>query len=234
MRTIAAVGATLAAVVAIGTASASGISLTTGPTLPDCGAQELAPWGMALACGDGNYGLSALKWNDWGAASATATGSASANDCVPNCAAGTFHSYPVTATASAVSTCRSGRKQYTRLVLRYPGLRPKGIGATDVWKFPCDATGPGPTITAKPVAKNQLMLTGVGWQTEKGDGCTPSVTLSFSDKTKPFASAKIGANDSFRLAVIDVRAGSIIVARQRCSTPAQGASLNESAIVIKS
>lgn len=212
-------------------ASAAGITLTSGPTIPDCGAQALAPSSLTLTCADANYGLTGTKWQHWGAATASGSGKATANDCTPNCAAGTFHSYAVQVTASAIRTCRSGRKQYTRLVLFYPGTRPKGIGATDTWPFPCDAPGPGSTITAKAIVKNQLMLTGTGWQ--KGSGCSRTVTIGFHDKATPFASPRVGAGDGFKLTLVDVRAGSVIVARQTCTKPDLGTRLYESAIVVK-
>ncbi len=233
MRVAIVCGAVALAVAAgvAGSASGAGITLTTGPTISDCGGQAVAPSSLTLACADANYGLAAMKWASWGSAKATGSGSARANDCTPNCAAGTFHSYPVRATASAVATCRSGRKQYTRLVLTYPGSRPKGIGVTDTWTFPCDA-GPGPTITAKAAAKSRLTLTGTGWQ--KRAGCKRTVEIGFADKTTPFASAKVGANYGFTLTLVDIRAGSVIVARQTCTTAALGARLYESAIVVKS
>jgi hypothetical protein len=220
-----------ACVIVAGSASAAGITLTSGPTIPDCGGQAVAPGSITLTCADANYGLAGMKWQSWGAAKTRGSGTSRANDCTPNCASGTFHNFPVVATASAARTCRSGRKQYTRLVLSYSGSRPTGIGSTDTWKFPCDAAGPGSTITAKSTAKNQVTLTGAGWL--KGAGCGPKVEVGFADKATPFASPKIGANYGFKLTLVDVRAGSVIVARQTCATAAIGARLYESAIVIK-
>ncbi len=94
-----------------------------------------------------NYGLVrhelAQAWGE--PATAGGTGSASANDCTPYCAAGHFHTYPLTATASRLRTCATGKRpgQYTLLVLRYPGKRPAGVGRTDTWKFPCSARSTG-------------------------------------------------------------------------------------------
>ncbi|MGW7362322.1 hypothetical protein ACWGI8_02590 [Streptomyces sp. NPDC054841] len=48
-----------------------------------------------IACGDGNNGLTALKWSKWGETTATGSGLNYVNDCIPYCAAGKFHSYPV-------------------------------------------------------------------------------------------------------------------------------------------
>jgi hypothetical protein len=225
-------GAAVVAAVVASFASAAGITLTAGPTVSDCGGQAVAPSSLTLTCADANYGLAAMKWVDWGSAQTVGAGSVRANNCTPNCAAGTFQSYPVLATASAVATCLSGRKQYTRLVLKYPSSRPKGIGVTDTWKFPCDAAGPGPTITTKAAAKSRLTLTGSGWQ--KGFGCKPTVSVGFADKPTPFASAKVGANYGFKLTLVAVRAGAVVVARQTCTTAAVGARLYESALTVKS
>jgi hypothetical protein len=223
--------ALVTAVVVTGLATAAGITLTSGPTIPDCGSQALSPAAITLACGDGNYGLAGFKWQHWGAATSYGSGSARANDCTPDCAAGTFHSYDVLATASSVRTCRSGRKQYTKLVLHYVTTRPKGIGATDTWKFACDAAGPGPTLTATAKPGNRLLLAGAGWPL--GAGCSSTVSVGFNDKTTPFASPKIGSGDGFALLLMDIRAGAIIVGREQCTTAALGARLYESAITIK-
>jgi len=58
----------------------------------NCGPLVSKPVQLVLACGDGNYYLSGLRWSGWGSATAAATGKAVANDCTPYCAAGHFHS----------------------------------------------------------------------------------------------------------------------------------------------
>jgi hypothetical protein len=230
MKVGAVLGAILAAAVVAGVASAGGVTLTSGPTLSDCGGQAVEPALFTLACGDGNYALAGMTWQHWGSATTTGSGVGRANDCTPNCAAGKFQTFPVEATASTIRTCRSGRKQYTKLVLRYPGSRPKGIGVTDTWTYPCDAAGPGSVITATVKPKDHLLVTGVGWQ--RGAGCSPTVSLAFADKAKPFASPKVGTTYGFQMTLLDIRAGSVIVARQECTTPV-GTRLYESAIVAK-
>lgn len=65
----------------------------------DCFQQaQMRPQEYLLACGDGNNRLVDLRWDTWGPASATATGTDMVNDCRPYCAAGRFHAYPVTVT----------------------------------------------------------------------------------------------------------------------------------------
>ena len=95
------------------------------PTVPTCVSQAAAPHHLMLACGDGNFYLDGMTWRSWGAASATGTGTAHANDCTPDCAAGHFHTYRVTATVSDLRKCMGGRRQYTTLVLRYPATKPR-------------------------------------------------------------------------------------------------------------
>ena len=102
----------------------------------NCGPLESAPKTLVLACADGNYELASLRWHGWGNATARATGKARANDCNPYCAAGHFHSYAVTVTATKLSACGRART-YGRLLISYAGARPKGIGKRDVQTLGC-------------------------------------------------------------------------------------------------
>lgn len=102
----------------------------------NCGPLVAQPKSIILACADGNYELDALHWRSWGHATATATGKASANDCNPYCAAGHFHSYPVTVTVTKLGKCGSART-YARLTITYAGARPKGIAKRDVHTLSC-------------------------------------------------------------------------------------------------
>ncbi|HEY2326141.1 MAG TPA: hypothetical protein VGH52_01515, partial [Gaiellaceae bacterium] len=77
-----------------------------------------------------------LKWRGWGTVAAKATGTATANDCNPYCAAGHFHSYRVQVIADKLTTC--GRaKIYAEIIIVYPGKRPTGIKARDVQSLSC-------------------------------------------------------------------------------------------------
>ena len=102
----------------------------------DCGPLVSAPHSLVLACADANYELVHLSWHGWGNATASASGTARANDCTPNCAAGHFHSYPVTARASSLATCGRAR-YYARLTLTYAAHRPAGIAKRDVHTLGC-------------------------------------------------------------------------------------------------
>jgi hypothetical protein len=102
----------------------------------NCGPLAAEPASLVLACGDANYELASLRWKGWGTAHATATGVARANDCTPNCAAGHFHSYRMTATAEVLTACGAAR-YYGRLTIVYSGARPQGIGKRDVHTLGC-------------------------------------------------------------------------------------------------
>jgi hypothetical protein len=102
----------------------------------NCGPLVSSPKELILACADANYGLASMRWHGWGHTTATATGEARANDCNPYCAAGHFHSYPVTVSATGLRRCGSART-YTRLTITYAGARPKGIAKRDVHMLAC-------------------------------------------------------------------------------------------------
>lgn len=77
----------------------------------DCGSQSLtAPSSLILSCADANTLVKDLQWNDWGAATATATGTGSWNDCTPDCASGMWKSASVT-----ISAYRIRNDHYTRV-----------------------------------------------------------------------------------------------------------------------
>ena len=226
--------AAIAALVAIGAAGAATITFASGPTIPDCYSQAVAPADLTLTCGDGNYALARMSWQHWGRATALGSGSATANDCKPNCAAGKFRTYGLTATAGAIRTCRSGRAQYTKLTLVYPGARPPGIKATDVWRFPCDAPAPGPLLKATARPGGKVVLTGSFW--ERSASCDLGVSLTYRGGPKAaFADPTVGKNLSFAYtwkAPSGAVTNQVVVARQECHTAALGGRLFETSVTV--
>jgi hypothetical protein len=102
--------------------SASGAAPTIG--LPDClGRLTVRPASVVLACADANFRLQGLQWTGWGETFAAARGTAVANDCTPNCAAGHFHAYPVLAIVSGRQSCPRGLA-YRSLVYAFPANAP--------------------------------------------------------------------------------------------------------------
>ncbi|MEU2284473.1 hypothetical protein ABZ614_21435 [Streptomyces sp. NPDC013178] len=141
MRTAALLCAALGLTAAIGTASAAprtspaGTAAeqatarqTAGAVLVDCfWHPRVEPDAFVLACGDGNSRLASLKWDQWSADSARATGVNLLNDCKPYCAAGTFHSYRVVVRLDKPQTWKKDPQvqRYGRITLEYTGERPE-------------------------------------------------------------------------------------------------------------
>jgi hypothetical protein len=112
--------------------------IASPPTVPNCVTQVAAPHQLMLACADGNFWLSGITWRHWGKAEATGTATAHANDCNPYCAAGHFHTYPVTVTIGSLRAC-SGRREYTRLVIRYTTRPRSGVRNPETVDLGCRA-----------------------------------------------------------------------------------------------
>lgn len=109
-----------AAAVAAGGSAAAGHP----GALPDClGKPKVKPSVVVLACGDGNFGLKQLHWIGWGETRAAATAVAYANDCLPYCAAGHFHSYRAVVVVDGAQRCGSVTA-YRRVTVAFVGPTP--------------------------------------------------------------------------------------------------------------
>jgi hypothetical protein len=91
-RLVPVVGACVAALAVSGAAAGA---VPARPTaVPDCvGKPTVRPSEIVLACADAGLGVRGLRWLGWGDPTAAGIGTASANDCTPDCAAGHFHTY---------------------------------------------------------------------------------------------------------------------------------------------
>jgi hypothetical protein len=92
------------------------------------------PRTFTLACGDGNVGLTSLRWSRFGGAGARATGLFVANECLPNCAQGRFFRRKVTVLATRPGLF-GGKRTYSRLSLT-------GKHGTSLGRYGIDADGP--------------------------------------------------------------------------------------------
>jgi hypothetical protein len=94
------------------------------------GRPEARPGSFTLACADGNDYLTRLSWTSWTPGLASGYGTQVVNDCLPYCAAGHFHSYPVLVVLWGNAALRGnpGTLRYTRITLIYPGARPQVLG----------------------------------------------------------------------------------------------------------
>ncbi|MDQ8046915.1 MAG: hypothetical protein REI11_20085 [Patulibacter sp.] len=92
-----------------------------------CKDAQRRPRYVVIACGDGNFAVHHLHWRTWGGTSATAVGDVSANDCIPYCAAGHFHDYPVKLRVWRPRQLLSGDVLvFTRMRLTYVAGTPSG------------------------------------------------------------------------------------------------------------
>lgn len=98
--------------------------------ISNCARLQSMPASMVITCADGNYALTGLRWQRWGSATATATGTARVNDCTPYCAAGHFHDYPVTVTANTLTRC-GATPDYARITIVYRSARPRFFAKAD-------------------------------------------------------------------------------------------------------
>ncbi len=105
---------------------AAAAALAGHPTaLPDClGKPQVRPAAVVLACADANFGVRALRWTGWGSTFAAATGTAYANDCTPNCAAGHMHTYQAVVVVSGRQRCPGGVTAYSRVRIAFVGRSP--------------------------------------------------------------------------------------------------------------
>lgn len=100
------------------------------PVIVDClWHPDVRPAHFILACGDGNSRLFSLHWTKWDATAAKGTGVNAVNDCKPYCAAGRFHSYPVTVRLDHPRPWKKHPhlRHYTRMNLVYTDGRPAGF-----------------------------------------------------------------------------------------------------------
>ena len=93
------------------------------------GHPQVRPGRFTLACADANDYLTGLAWKSWGPKLASATGVQALNDCVPYCAAGHFHRYPVDVVLWHPAAAGPGSQRYTSITLLYPGAHPAYTGS---------------------------------------------------------------------------------------------------------
>lgn len=93
------------------------------------GHPQVRPGRFTLACADANDYLTGLAWKSWGPRLASATGVQAVNDCVPYCAAGHFHRYPVDVVLWHPAAAGPGSQRYTSITLLYPGAHPAYTGS---------------------------------------------------------------------------------------------------------
>jgi hypothetical protein len=98
--------------------------------LPSCVGKPLyKPRLVRIACGDGNLGVSDLRWR-WTNRGAVASGRVYWNDCLPHCFEGHWHSAPGAILRLYGITSCGGYRAFARLRLVPP--RGSGVSRADV------------------------------------------------------------------------------------------------------
>jgi hypothetical protein len=108
---------------------------------------RVKPTRIVLACGDGNAVAQNLTWSKWNATSASGTGVLRQNNCVPDCAEGTFHLFTARFVLSETVTV-AGRRYFTSIKVRFVGAEPGGR-RTEVLTD-CDVNPPTASIPRCP------------------------------------------------------------------------------------
>ncbi|MGH3254978.1 MAG: hypothetical protein ACRDOU_06130 [Streptosporangiaceae bacterium] len=90
------------------------------------GRAQVRPSSFILACADANDYLTKLSWKSWGPHLASAVGTQEENDCIPYCAAGHFHAYPVDVIfwGRRAVIGSPGTERYANVTMLYPRKRP--------------------------------------------------------------------------------------------------------------
>jgi hypothetical protein len=117
---------------ALGLSGSAGAATPAAPAAPryvvfNCENQaQVRPGTIYLACADDGAGLTHLHWTSWTPELASAYGTEWQNDCLPNCAEGHIHDYPVVVVlwGSASVQGHPGERRYTETTLTYPKARP--------------------------------------------------------------------------------------------------------------
>ena len=130
-----------AAATATATATATAASV---PVVVDCAVHpRTRPGQYILACANGGAYLASLHWAAWGSSAAFADGISTFNDCVPSCAAGHGHRFPVLVVLWRPEPLAGhvGERYFTRLTIIYTGSRTYSAGAKQ-YHLPATATDP--------------------------------------------------------------------------------------------
>jgi len=104
--------------------AAQGHTGKPGVVVINClGRPQVDPHSFVLACADANSALSSMSWTSWTPKLASSTGTLVQNDCIPYCAAGHFHKYPVLVVLWDPIRY-SGERRFADLTMIFTGARP--------------------------------------------------------------------------------------------------------------
>ncbi len=93
---------------------------------------------IVIACGDGNFYVTGLRWSRWDPLRADGVGAGHENDCTPTCVAGHFHVYPIALRLDRPRVCGARRaREFTRIAWTFTGRVPRGVARSGSETFRC-------------------------------------------------------------------------------------------------
>jgi hypothetical protein len=128
----------VAIVVAIIAAPSVSSAPTASPGFADCFTNHavVRPRSIVVACADGNFFLSGLRWSRWDSKAALGAGLGHQNLCTPSCADGHFRVYAVAVRLSRPVACKRDSRLFTRLSWRFTKTKPPGVARAGRARFP--------------------------------------------------------------------------------------------------
>lgn len=95
--------------------------------MDSCGLSQMqSKPSTVLLSGDGSGLMKSVRWSGWGTPVATGFGIYELDNCVPDCAQGTYRSSPATITLSGLTRYAGGKRAYADMVVSAP----KAVGTT--------------------------------------------------------------------------------------------------------
>lgn len=95
----------------------------------NCDKSQVKPKSIVLACADVNNYVNKIVWKSFGGPTASGSGAFVENDCTPNCAAGHFHSFPITFTLTQAKPCFDRYDDYRLISITFTDARPPSTPA---------------------------------------------------------------------------------------------------------
>jgi hypothetical protein len=121
--------AAVLALLTAGCSQAAKPAVPAGPSrLADCvGHPQVRPAMVIVRCADTSLTARNLKWSDWGAPVATATGTAVINNCeFQDCHTGSYSAHRVVLVVSGALACPKGGRAYAKIQTMF-------VGSFDAW-----------------------------------------------------------------------------------------------------
>jgi hypothetical protein len=107
----------------------------------DCLKPQNRPHRIVLACADFSLFVNTIHWDVWKSNKAKGNGVLQVNDCNPNCASGTFNTYPVKIKLEKPKETNCGGDRvnmFHRAELKYTGAKPPNANAYKNTKLFCN------------------------------------------------------------------------------------------------